>query len=79
MARGEAPRLSNPPPPRCPPRCRLDRAMAGGGTHGRGEFQRGWGMRARRLKVSVPYQHKKEHMSSVASNYCHIEQFKHLI
>lgn len=32
-----------------------------------------------RLKVNVPYQHKKEHMSSVPPNYCHIEQFKHLI
>lgn len=32
-----------------------------------------------RLKVNVPYQHKKEHMSSALPNYCHIEQFKHLI
>lgn len=32
-----------------------------------------------RLKVNVPYQHKKEHMSSAVPNYCHIEQFKHLI
>lgn len=32
-----------------------------------------------RLKVNVPYQHKKEHMSSAPPNCCHIEQFKHLI
>lgn len=32
-----------------------------------------------RLKVYVPYQHKKEHMSSVLPNCCHIEHFKHLI
>lgn len=78
MARGEAPRLSNPPS--CyPPRCELDRALEGRGAYGRGEFQWGWGIRVHRLKVNVPYQHKKEHMSSVVSNYCHIEQFKQLI
>lgn len=32
-----------------------------------------------RLKVNVPYQHKNKHMSSVLPNYCHIEQFTHLI
>lgn len=32
-----------------------------------------------RLKVNVPYQHKNEHMSSAPPNYCHIEQFTHLI
>ena len=40
----------------------------GGGNH-----------RVHRVKVNVPYQHKKEHMSSALPNYCHIEQFKHLI
>lgn len=50
-----------------------------GGAYGMGEFRRRWGMRAHRLKVNVPYQHKKEHMSSAVPNYCHIEQFKHLI
>lgn len=35
--------------------------------------------RVHRVKVNVPYQHKKEHMSSALPNYCHIEQFKHLI
>lgn len=49
------------------------------GAYGMGEFQRWWGIRVHRLKVNVPYQHKKEHMSSVVPNCCHIEQFKHLI
>lgn len=41
-----------------------------------GEREATW---VHRLKVNVPYQHKKEHMSSAPPNYCHIEQFKHLI
>lgn len=32
-----------------------------------------------RLKFNTPYQHKKEHMSFALVNYCHIEQFKHMI
>lgn len=81
MARGEAPRLSNPPLLLSSPmRAGQSIGWRGGGeAYGRGEFQRGWGIRAHRLKVNVPYQHKKEHMSSVVSNYGHIEQFKHLI
>lgn len=82
MARGKAQRLSNPSPPTILPdasRTEWRRGCRYLGAYGMGEFQQWWGMRVHRLKVNVPYQHKKEHMSSAVPNCCHIEQFKHLI
>lgn len=81
MARGKAPRLSNPPA--ILPDGSWTEQLEGGGV-GWGHMGRvGFGGRGttgvHRLKVNVPYQHKKEHMSSALPNYCHIEQFKHLI
>lgn len=69
--------------PLCPPWWELDRARRGWGGLAGGIWNE-WGAvvgntGVYRLKVNVPYQHKKEHMSSVLPNYCHIEQFKHLI
>lgn len=49
------------------------------GTGGVVIVGKGGNTEVHRLKVNVPYQHKKEHMSSALPNYCHIEQFKHLI
>lgn len=45
----------------------------------------GWGVVVKlatgvhRLKFNIPDHHKKEHMSFTLANYCHIEQFKHMI
>lgn len=95
MARGEAPRLANPSPRRRHPpsdgswtrRLNGDVGVLAGGIWDewvsvvcvcvlQGWREATW---VHRLKVNVPYQHKKEHMSSAPPNYCHIEQFKHLI
>lgn len=82
MARGKAPRLSNPPTI-LPDEGWTELLEMGGGAcwghMGWVGFRGGGTTGVHRLKVNVPYQHKKEHMSSALPNYCHIEQFKHLI
>ncbi len=79
MARGEAPSLSNPPSILPDGSWTEQEGGCWLGAYGRVGCGGGGTTGVRRLKVNVPYQHKKEHMSSALPNYCHIEQFKHLI
>lgn len=77
--RRDGQRQSSKPPP--PPPILPDESwtgQVGGGGCWQGGVREGWGVLGgttgvHRLRVNVPYQHKKEHMSSALPNYCHIE------